>query len=240
MDIDGLFINYIQVGEGPDVVLLHGWGQNIDMMKPIADKMDGYKFTILDFPGFGKSDEPSTAWDVEKYTVLLEKLLKELKIKNPIIVGHSFGGRVAINYSSRNKVSKVVLFGSPCIRYDSDVNHKKEEFYHRIKRLPGMNKIAEFAKKFIGSEDYRKASPIMRETLVNVINSDLSKEASMIDAPVLLIWGTNDEQEPVERARDMEKLLKDGALIELEGLSHYAYLEALPRVVNILNNFFGG
>ena len=62
----------------------------------------------------------------------------------------------------------------------------------------------------------------------------------MIDAPVLLIWGTNDEAEPVERARDLEKLLKDGALIELEGLSHYAYLEALPRVVNILNNFFGG
>lgn len=240
MNIDGLFVNYKQVGEGPDVVLLHGWGQNIQMMEPIANNLDGYKFTIIDFPGFGKSEEPKEDWDIEKYTELVEKLLKELNIKNPIMVGHSLGGRIAINYSSRNKVSRVVLFGSPCIRYDSDINHAKEKFYHTIKSLPGMSKISEFAKKFIGSEDYRKASPVMRRTLVNIINTDLSKEASMIDAPVLLVWGTNDTEEPIERARDLEKLLKDGALIELEGCSHYAYLEALPKVVNILNSFFGG
>ena len=100
-----------------------------------------------------------------------------------------------------------------------------------------MNKIGEFAKKYIGSTDYRNASPIMRETLVNVINEDLSNAAKKIQCPTLLIWGTLDTESPIEDAKKLEQLLVDGGLVELPGYTHYAYLEALPQVVNILRNF---
>ena len=77
----------------------------------------------------------------------------------------------------------------------------------------------------------------MRETLVNIINEDLSNYAKKIECPTLLIWGTNDTAAPIEDARELESLLVDGGLVELPGCTHYAYLEALPQVINILNNF---
>ena len=94
-------------------------------------------------------------------------------------------------------------------------------------------------KKFIGSDDYRNATPVMRETLVNIVNEDLSKYAMEIEEPTLLMWGDNDLAEPVENARELEKIMLDAALIVLPG-SHYMYIEQLPSVEKILNEFFGG
>jgi len=230
-----LNINYIQYGSGEDIILLHGWGQNIEMMKPLGDCFPDKKVTIIDFPGFGESSEPESSLTIYDYVEILEELLNKLNIKNPIVMGHSFGGRVAIIYASRNNCEKLVLFGSPCIR--NERKSLKENVLKKIKKLPGMNKIGEFAKNYIGSTDYKNASPIMRETLVNVINEDLSEYAKKIKCPTLLIWGTLDEAAPIEDAKELEKLLKDGALIEFEGYTHYAYLEALQQVSNILHNF---
>ena len=165
-------INYIQYGSGKDIVLLHGWGQNIEMMEPLAKNFPEYRITILDFPGFGKSEEPLSPLTIYDYIEILREFLSLLKIENPILIGHSFGGRVSIGYSSKYEIEKLVLFGSPCIR-----NHKtskKEVLLKKIKQMPGMKKIGEFAKNYIGSDDYKKATPIMRETLVNVVNEDLS------------------------------------------------------------------
>ena len=235
--INNLNINYIQYGnpKGKDVVLLHGWGQNIEMMKPLGDNLEDFLITIIDFPGFGESSEPTSAMTIYDYTEVLEELLKELKIRNPIVMGHSFGGRVAIVYASRNVVEKLVLFGAPCIRHER--KSTKEKMLKSLKKLPGMNSFGEYMKKYIGSEDYRNASPVMRETLVNTVNEDLTECAKKIEAPTLLIWGTLDTAAPIEEAKELEALLIDGALIELPGCTHYAYLEALPQVVNILNNF---
>ncbi len=233
--IKGLSIHYEQYGEGNDIVLLHGWGQNIAMMVPLANELPNYRTTILDFPGFGDSEEPTEVWAIEDYVTVLEELLDQLKIKKPIVMGHSFGGRVAIGYAAKNPVEKLVLFGSPCVR--SDRKSFKESVFKSVKKLPGMKKIGEYAKKYIGSTDYRQATPMMRNILVRVVNQDLSEYAQKIECPTLLIWGTLDEAAPIEDAKKLEKLLKDGALIELEGYTHYAYLEALPQVVAILKNF---
>ena len=92
-------------------------------------------------------------------------------------------------------------------------------------------------KNYIGSRDYKAASPIMRQTLVEVVNEDLSKFAREIEEPTLLIWGENDTEEPVSEAKELEKIMIDAALIVLPG-THYAYLENLPRVTTILQEFF--
>ncbi|MBQ6323440.1 MAG: alpha/beta hydrolase [Bacilli bacterium] len=232
-DID---INYIQYGEGKDILLLHGWGQNIAMMRPIGDNFcDRFRITILDLPGFGESDEPNEAWDIEKYSIMLEKFIEEVGIKKPIIMGHSFGGRVAIRYSARNPIEKLVLFGSPCIRIEEELP-LTVKFLKKLKTLPGLDKFGEFMKNYIGSRDYKAASPVMRETLVNVVNEDLSKFAREIEEPTLLIWGENDTEAPVHDAKELEKIMIDAGLIILPG-THYAYLENLPQIVTILNKF---
>lgn len=239
MNIKDVDVNYIQYGKGKDILLLHGWGQNIEMMKFLGDCFsDSFRITILDFPGFGESSEPSTPWTIKDYSLLLEEFVKKLKIKKPIIIGHSFGGRVAIRYSANNPIEKLVLFGSPCIRIQEELP-LSVKLLKKLKTLPGMDKFGEYMKKYIGSRDYKAASPIMRQTLVNVVNEDLSVFARKIDEPTLLIWGENDIESPLEEAKEVEKIMCDAALIVLPG-THYAYLENLDRVVAILNNFFGG
>ena len=167
---------------------------------------------------------------------MLEKVIEKLGIKKPIIMGHSFGGRVAIRYSARNPIEKLVLFGSPCIRIGEELPfHVK--VLKRLKKIPGLNDFGEYMKRYIGSRDYKAASPIMRQTLVEVVNEDLSKYAREIEEPTLLIWGDHDEEAPLNEAKELEKIMLDAALIVLPG-THYAYLENLPQVVNILNNFF--
>lgn len=234
--INDVNVNYIQYGEGKDILLLHGWGQNIEMMKYIGDNFfDRFRITILDFPGFGDSGELDTPWTIKDYSDMLEEFINRLSIKKPIIMGHSFGGRVAIRYSADHVVEKIVLFGSPCVREDTELP-LSVKILKGIKKLPGMDKIGEFAKNFIGSRDYKAASPIMRQTLVNVVNEDLSKYAKEIDCPTLLIWGENDDEAPVSDAKILEGIMVDAALIVLPG-THYAYIENLGQVVNILNNF---
>ena len=201
-------------------------------MKNFSDR---FRITILDFPGFGQSDEPSEAWTIDDYSNMLEEFVKEMGIKKPIVMGHSFGGRVAIRYSAHNPIEKLVLFGSPCIRTEKKLP-LTTRILKAIKRLPGMDKLGEYMKKYIGSRDYKAASPVMRQTLVNVVNEDLSEYAKDIEEPTLLIWGEYDEEAPVSDARLLEGIMMDAALILLPG-THYAYLENLPRVVSILDNF---
>lgn len=237
--IKDCIINYIQYGKGKDIILLHGWGQNIQMMMPLGNPLsEKFRITILDFPGFGESEEPKTAWTIDDYAEMLETLVKELKIKKPIIMGHSFGGRVAIRYSANNSIEKLVLFGSPCVRIQKELP-LKVKILKKLKTLPGMNNFGEFMKKYIGSRDYKAASKIMREILVNTVNEDLSDYASKIEEPTLLIWGDRDEEALLEEAKMLENILPDGALIVLSG-THYAYLENLNQVLNILNSFLGG
>ena len=228
-------INYKQYGEGKDIVLLHGWGQNIQMMDPLGNYLKAnHKITIVDLPGFGLSSEPDYAYSVYDYVELLKELFDTLEIKNPTLIGHSFGGRLSIIYASKYEVEKIVLFGSPCVRHE--YKSAKQTILKTLKKIKILKPLANLMKKYTGSADYKNATPIMREVLVKTVNEDLAECAKRIKAPALLIWGDNDTAVPVSHAKELNNLLEDSDLIVLPG-SHYCYLENLHQVINILNNF---
>ena len=231
MYINDIFVNYIQYGEGKDVVLLHGWGQNIEMMDFIGKNLENVRVTILDLPGFGKTDEPKNSMNVDDYADFLHEFCFMLDIDNPILIGHSFGGRVAIKYASKYDVDKVALFGTPCIRHESKPTFG-QKLYKVVKKTP----FGDLLRKHIGSADYNNATPIMRETLVKVVNEDLLKDAEKISAPTLLFAGTKDTAVPYEDVEEQAKHMTDAAVITLEG-THYAYVENLQYVSSILNEF---
>ena len=133
-------------------------------------------------------------------------------------------------------VEKVVVFGSP---YKKKV--KKETFKLKLlrlaKKIPGVNKLEEFAKKHIGSTDYKNASPIMREVLVNHVNLDITDDVKKINSPLLIIWGDKDAAVPVEDAYELEKLVKNAGLVVYPNCTHYAYLENLNQTINVLRSF---
>lgn len=235
--VKDLDINYIQYGEGSDIVLLHGWGQNIKMMEPIGEKLASkFKVTILDLPGHGNSNEPKEALTIYDFCEILKEFLDKLKIDNPIIIGHSFGGRIAIIYASHYDTEKLILLGAPCVRKKEKLGLKIKTL-KQLKKIPVLNKFEEFAKRHIGSRDYRNANPIMRQILVNTVNEDLSDCARKIKCPTLLIWGEYDNEAPVEDAKILEKLIDDSGLIIYPNGSHYTYLEFLNPVCKVIKTF---
>ncbi len=231
-------INYVRYGN-PDkqtVVLLHGWGQNIEMMKPVGDRLENCDVIIIDLPGHGKSEEPKEIWLLTDFVDMIHELLTSLKIQNPILIGHSFGGKLSLLYASKYPVKKLVLFGSP-FKVKKNPNSLKVRTLKKLKTLPGLNKLAETMKKHIGSTDYRNASPMMRDILVRHVNTDITQDVKKITCPTIIIWGTNDTAVPIEDAYELEKLIPDAAVIPYEGCTHYAYLERLNQTTSIINNF---
>ena len=238
MNIDGININYLDFGikDKKAIVLLHGWGQNIQMMQMLGEPFKNeYRIIVLDFPGFGLSDEPKEEMGVDGYTTILEKLLKKLNIEDPIIVGHSFGGRVAVKFASRNKVSKVILL-SPALK-SHDKKGLKTKILKTIKKVSFLKGLETWAKDHIGSRDYKAASPMMKQVLVKTVNENLSGDASKIKAPTILIYGDLDSEVPLEDTKEYEKLIPDCGLILYEGCTHFAYLERLNQTINIMKNF---
>lgn len=237
---NGININYKELGvkDNQAIIYLHGWGQNIEMMEPIAKPfIDTNRIIIIDLPGFGKSEEPDFAWSLEDYSKMLESLLKKLNIKKPILVGHSFGGKISITYAQNHDVEKLVLLASP---YKVKIKEPstKVKILKKLKKVPGLGGLAESMKKHLGSTDYKNASPLMREILVKHVNTDLTDQTKHIKCPTLLIWGTNDEAVPYDDAIELKKLIPNCGLVTYEGCTHYAYLERLNQTISVLKSFF--
>lgn len=236
---NGISINYKDFGnkDGVPIVYLHGWGQNIAMMEPIAKPHSKTnRLIILDLPGFGKSDEPDYAWTLDDYVEMIHSLLEELKINQPNLIGHSFGGKLSLLYASKYPVSKLILLASP-FKVKIKKTSKKVQILKKAASIPGLGKLAEVMKKHIGSTDYKNASPLMRDILVKHVNTDLTSTAKKIKCPTFIIWGTNDEAVPIEDAHELETLIKDSGLAVYEGCTHYAYLERLAQTNAIISSF---
>ncbi len=222
-----------------NLVYLHGWGQNIEMMMPIAKPfIKRHNVLLIDLPGFGKSEEPKDVWEIYDYSDMLNHIIKELKIKNPVIIGHSFGGKVALAYSMKYETNKLVLLASP-YRKKIQKESLKLKTLKKLKKVPGLNKLENIAKKYIGSTDYKNASEKMRNILVKHVNLDLSNELDKVKCPTLLIWGTEDAAVDYEDAIYLENKISNCGLVTYEGCTHYAYLERANQTINVLRSFIG-
>lgn len=228
---------YVNNSSKKTLVYLHGWGQNIEMMMPIAKPfMQSENILIIDLPGFGKSGEPKTVWSLADYATMVYELLNKLDLKNPIVIGHSFGGKVALFYASMYKIEKLVLLASPYKVANPKVS-LKVKLLKKLAKIPLLKQIAENCKKNMGSTDYRNASPKMRSILVKHINTDATEICKKINCPTIMIWGTKDTAVPLKDAYEMEKLIKNSAVLEYPEKTHYAYLEDINKTINILKSF---
>ncbi len=234
-------------GEGDAVLLLHGWGCTHDIFAPLATLLSSqYKVYSFDFPGFGASQEPDTVWGVEEYTRMIEKFVADNNISNPALVGHSFGGRVSLLYSSRNQTSRVVLVDAAGIKPKRSWRYYYKVYTYKAVRwlctaLLPKDKAEKMLNKFrknSGSSDYNNASPMMRRILSKVVNEDLKHVMPKIEAPVLLFWGNLDTATPLDDAKYMEKHIKDAGLVVAHGTGHFSFLENPGLFASVMKNFF--
>ncbi|MCG6186382.1 alpha/beta fold hydrolase [Maribellus maritimus] len=245
-NINGLNIRFKKTGEGATVLLLHGWGCDLNIFERVQNELEKtFQVYSIDFPGFGESEPPKEIWGVEEYTQFIESFIKTENIKNPILIGHSFGGRVSILFSSRNKTEKVILVGSAGVKPKRKLKYYFKVYtYKTIKRIVLLlfssqkaNAILENYRKKNGSSDYQNANGIIRDILVKVVNEDLKHVMPKMKSPTLLIWGENDTETPVSDAKIMEKLIPDAGLVVLKNSGHYCFLEKRNEFLIIVNNF---
>lgn len=238
--IDNINVNYEYTNIKSDItiVLLHGWGQNIEMMKPIGDKYkDKFNVLIIDLPGFGESDEPKTPWTVYEYADFIHNFIESLEIKKIYLIGHSFGGKISLVYSSKYKVEKLVCLASPYCKETKKLS-LKTRFYKFVKKIKLLTPLANYMKNKLGSTDYKNASEIMKGVLVQSVNLDIDEDVKKIKCPTLLVWGTADTAVPINRAYELEKMIDNAGVVVYEGATHYAYLERLNNLIKVLNSFF--
>ncbi|MCM1052213.1 MAG: alpha/beta hydrolase [Paenibacillus sp.] len=247
--IRGLRVHYTDNGDGDRaIILMHGWGCDHSTLASVERTalQAGYRVINIDFPGFGSSQEPSEVWGVEDYTLMLEEFISALGIERPALLGHSFGGRVAILYSSRHTdVDAVILVDAAGIK-----PHRTLRYYWKVYTFKAMKRLMylvygkENAEKRLdarrakaGSSDYASASPMMRRILSKVVNEDLTDRLPLIKAPALLIWGENDTATPISDARTMERLIPDAGLVSFPGCGHYSFLDNPRQFSAVLQSF---
>jgi len=216
--------------ENPTVCFLHGWGRSSQDFNLISQS---FNFINFDLPGFGKSQEPENSMNPKEYAEYINQFIPD---SVDTIVGHSFGGRVAVYLSELRNVEKLILIGVPLIKKQtSSGKFSILNFYKSLNRYGILsNNMIENIKKKKGSHDYRNSKGIMRENLVKAVNDDLSQELENINSNVHLIWGSEDKEVPVDIAKEANGKIKKSNLHILEGQGHNPLNSSYVEIVNII------
>lgn len=247
--INNLNINYEVLGEGKPIIMLHGWLTDLESMRPLAQGLkDKFKIYLVDVVGFGKSDLPEVALTTDDFGNFLKEFTEKLEIENPILIGHSNGGRIIINAVGRKLVNakKVVLMDSAGLK-------PKRSFKYYIKLgifktgkillnlIPNTKKTKQLKEKLrgkVGSKDYRDSATVLKDTMKIILNEDQRIYLKDINVPTLLIWGSLDQDTPIYMAKEMEKTIPNCGLVEYPYGTHFSYLENLENCKIVLNEFF--
>lgn len=246
IELSDIKVNYTVSGKGPDMILMHGWGCQASTLASIAKvAVETHRVYNIDFPGFGSSQEPSEIWGVEDYAHMLRQFVEKLDIKNPVLLGHSFGGRVGIVYASRYPVDKLILVDAAGVKPKRSISYYIKVYsFKTMKRLApivmGKKKAAEYIERQRtkrGSSDYSSSTPMMRSVMSKVVNEDLRHLMPRIKAPTLLIWGEDDTATPMRDARIMEKLIPGAGLVSFPGCGHYSFLDNPMQFAAVLRSF---
>lgn len=247
--LNDLAVEYADEGQGPVVLLLHGWGQNLHTFdKLAAELVKDHKVVRLDLPGFGGSETPSQAWSVNDYTNFLSQFITKIKIHPEIIIGHSMGGQIAVKAVGDQAVAprKLILVAAAAVR-DDRASIKNRLFRSAAKAgkavvaIPGLRSLRVSLRRRLyaaaGNSDYYAAAANMRPTFLKLISQDVQSDAKRITVPTLLIWGNDDSETPVEQGRKLAYCIKGSRLETVPNAGHFVYLDQPDRVLSIIRNF---
>ena len=246
--VDNIDIYYTDEGEGTPVLLLHGWGSSCDVYRGVINTLKGRcRLVAPDFPGCGHSGIMSEPWTLQDYCDFVLKFIGAVGLDNPVIMGHSHGGRVALYMAATGMVSppKLVLLDAagliPKKSLKQKVRAKSFKIIKRVLTLPVINRFSagllDKARNHYGSADYNAAPEVLRKTLVSLVNTDIRDLLPNIKCPSLLIWGENDTATPLEDAKIIEKLIPDAGLCVIKGTGHFSFCERPFEANAIINSF---
>lgn len=244
---------------GSPVLLLHGWGSNAKLMRPIAQALAGtFRVYNIDLPGHGLSPEPPEPWGVPEHATLLRHFMDEYVLPahngEPVsIVGHSNGGRISLYMTgdadlgrSIGRLALISPSGIPPIRTWKYYLRKNVATALKAPFQILPEKLREFGLdwlkhslvwKLLGSSDYSSLSGVMRDTFVKTVNCFVDDRIDRIRVPVLLLWGDRDEAISRHQMQVLEKNIPDAGLVVLEDAGHYGYLDDPDTALAAIEHF---
>ena len=208
----------------PGVMALHGWGRE---STDFTEVLDGMAAVAPDLPGFGSSPPPDGVWGADDYALQIIGAMDEMR-PPMLVLGHSFGGRVAVCLAARRPdlVTGLILTGAPLL---GGVRRSRPRRAYRLIRWGHRRGLVsdermEILRRRHGSSDYRTARGVMRDVLVKVVNESYESQLDALSLPVHLVWGAQDTEVPVERARQAYGRLRESGcevwLREVDGVGH--------------------
>lgn len=245
--VNGLMTNYHRAGHGKQLVLLHGWADSAKTYARLSEILKAdYEVLMLDLPGFGGSQAPPQAWGLEQYADFVEAWLKKLNLKPYAMIGHSYGGAVAIIYASQApQISKLILLASAGLR---DKNRGRKMIYKLAAKTaklplyvlpePKRRRVKQKLYGSIGSD--LMLLPHMEQTYRKMINQDVRAAAGRINLPVLLIYGADDKLTPPSDGRLISQAIKHSQLEIVSGAGHFLHQEQVAEVGSLMADFLKG
>ncbi|MEA3372376.1 MAG: alpha/beta hydrolase [Campylobacterota bacterium] len=204
------------------IIFLHGWGSNKELMKQaFGTHLDAFRHIYIDLPGFGNST-CSVQLDTEDYANIMELFLAQINAnQDPIILGHSFGGKVALLL----KPSTLILVASAGIYLPKPLGVKLKIAFYKLLKLFGLS----FLRSRFVADDAKALCEHMYQTFKTVVNEDFSKQFAAYSGRALLCWGKEDTATPIESARQIDGLIPSSRLVEFEG-DHYFFMKQADAV----------
>jgi pimeloyl-ACP methyl ester carboxylesterase len=225
------------------VIFLHGWRSNSQIWLPVLKllKHPDWQIYALDLPGFGRSQLPDAAWDVSDYAEVLKGLIERFRLTDVCVIGHSFGGNVAVKAAELfpEFVQQLVLVNSSGIRVNS---WKVRAIFFLAKifkpafALPLLKSLRPRIYHILGADDYL-ATPELKSTFLNVMQEDLSQSLAEITQRTLIVWGAQDRETPLALGQEFARLIPRSHLVVMQKVGHFSFLDKPEEFVRIISKF---
>ncbi len=223
-----------------NLVILHGWQQqkeDLHLLSTQLETLEGVKsITVLDLPGFGKEPLKDASWGVPEYSHWVSTVIEGKRLQNVVIIGHSFGGRIASFIGSKHPkwLSGLVLSGSPSIYRPEKLTKVKTVFFKLLKPLRKIKLV----KSLLLPNDVLMAEKAgLGSIFRKVVVFDQTHEVQKIQVPTLIIWGENDQSVPLSLAKELSRLIPKSKLIVIPHAGHNTFISHPNLFFGYVKNF---
>lgn len=244
--IDGLDVRYRALNDTGEtaLILLHGWGQSVASWVDFPSRIDSrFRIIALDLPGFGLSDEPPAVWSVRDYADFVHRFLQKLKIQRPVVMGHSFGGRIAIAYAAQYPTQGLVVYSSNgglpdtrwwkrvSVRLASLMKYVAPNLFYMLHTTVGKPASYDNETRILTGRSRRMLD------IYTMPPTDLTRDMKHIATPTLILSGQKDWITPAALGKAISVLIPYSTYVELPGAGHFGHIQAGKEFVNVVNDF---
>lgn len=219
-----------------NILLLHGWGGSTHYWDPLVEALSStYKTDVIKFPGIATNEHVPSTWGVPEYAEWLIEYINNKSHKDVVLIGHSFGGRVAAEIAAKKPkwLRVIILDSSPCIRRPSFIVKTKIKTANLIKHL-----IPKTIRQYFYYDDLRGANKKGLETVFrNVISYDQTNQLRRINVPCLIIWGKQDKIVPLRIGKEMSNLILNSEFISINNAGHMVLSDSPKKYITYVTKF---